>query len=85
MNKIAKALVPSPDIHDVLLHLGFRDQAMLMSCRKYEDKQMLVYSEINGAYDQKNKRPYTPHKLVMDLLGLDADAASEYMRQHNLV
>ncbi len=85
MENVAVASVPDPNIHAVMRHFGFDEEAVLMSCRKFEDKRLLFYGELNRVWDEKKDRPYSAHELVMDLLQCDSNAAWRYMYGQGLV
>ena len=80
-----KKKVRDPDIEDILVHLGFIHEEPVMSCRKYKDKELRLYKVFNCVVDEKTKRSYSSHEIVMELLGCDADAAWAYLAKHDLM
>ena len=76
--------VVGPDIKPILRHFGFRQEDPVY-CRTYKDKRFRFYKVFNRVVDEQTKRPYSPHELVMELLGCDIQAATRYMAKHDLV
>ncbi len=84
MREQLKNNLPNPDMHPVMRHLGFNEEAVVMSCRKHEPR-LFFYEELNLARDEKKNRIYSAHELVMELLKCDSDEAWRYLGKNGLL
>ena len=85
MKKEQRNGLPDPDVRAVMLNLGFNEEAVLMSCHRFEGRRFLYYAELNRIWEEKRRRPYDAHSLVMDLLQCDSNAAWHHLAVNGFV